>query len=98
MSVFIFEPTGSSASHVRQKGHEPRPFDGLRDRVLAYGGAARLPAAHNSAVTIYELFEQFDVLVVHVHRAGTLPVHENRILFARTGASLFLAATRTHGK
>src|SRR5687767_8048056 len=60
-----------SAAHVRQQRHEPRPLDRLSHGMLARGVAARLAAAHDAAVTVGQLAQQIEILVINEHRART---------------------------
>jgi len=48
--------------------------------VLAYSSTTILPAANNSAMTVDKLCQEFDILVVNVHRARTLAFDKKRIL------------------
>jgi hypothetical protein len=82
---------------IRHQGHEASPLDSLRHRVLARCRAARLATTDDPTVPIHKLAQEFDVLVVNVHRTWTLAVHEKRIslldlgLHARSLASEFFA-------
>ena len=73
---------------VWQQGHEAGSLDGLRHGVLADGRASALAAADDLALPVGELFQQFHVLVIDVHRAGPLAVDKNRILLLRADLGL----------
>lgn len=75
-------------THVGHQGHKPCALDCSGDRMLAGRGATRLATADNLAVTVDQLAEKFNVLVIDIHWARTLAIHKQRISFGRTGTGL----------
>ncbi len=65
---------------IGQQGHEASSLDRIGDGVLADGRAAALPPADDLALTVDELLQQFEILVIDVHRARTLALDEQGIL------------------
>src|SRR6187549_1919611 len=61
----------SSAADVGHQAHESGPLDRLGNRVLARSVATSLAAAYDAAVTVGQLAQQVEVLVVDEHRPGT---------------------------
>ena len=68
-------------ANVWQKRHETSAFDGCSDRVLANRRAAGLSTTDDTAVTIYELFQGFNIFVIDEHWTWTLAIYKQRILF-----------------
>jgi len=64
---------------IWHESHEPRSFDRFRYGMLARRGATRLPSADDPSMAIDQLGQQFQVLVIHVHGAGTLAIHQQGI-------------------
>ncbi len=61
---------------VRQQGHEAGSLDRLGHGVLADGRASALAAADDFALPVGELFQQFHVLVIDVHRPRPFSVEQ----------------------
>lgn len=70
---------GLSVGYVRQQRHEPGPFDGLGDGVLAGRSATAFAAADDLSLPAGELAEQLQVLIVNVHRSRASAVDEDWI-------------------
>ena len=68
-----------SVANERQQRHEACALDRVRYCVLADGCTACLAAADDATVAINQLLQQFDVLIIDVHRTRTLAVNEQRI-------------------
>lgn len=64
--------------------------------MLTDRGATGLSPADDFAVTIHQLLEQLEVLVIDVHRARPLAINEQRILLDRFGLGLGLALGPIH--
>jgi len=80
----LSRPGNELVANVRHEGHETGAFDGPSYGILGDSSAAALAAADDSAMAIDELAEQFNVLVIDVHRTGPLAVDQNRILLFRS--------------
>src|SRR5262245_49565450 len=91
------QPRNGSVPYVRQQSHEPSTRDRLGDSPLADRRTPGLAADDDATVAIDQLFEQFDILVVDVHRPRTFTVDKDRILLLRlcTGSRLPLGTNRT---
>lgn len=66
---------------VRHQGHEASSLDGLGDGVLAGGRATRLATSNDTAVAVDQLFQEVNILVVHVHGTRALAIYVQRIAF-----------------
>ena len=68
---------------VGNKRHKAGAFDGFGHGMLADGGAAAFSPADDFSLPIGQLFQQFHVFVIHVHRPWALAIDKDRIfLFA----------------
>ena len=75
----LLSETPESVADVRHERHETSALDGGCDGMLRRRGATRLATADDFALTAREFLEQFDVLVIDVHRTHTLAVRAQRI-------------------
>lgn len=66
------------------QSHESRSLDSRRYRMLADRRATALAAADDLTVAIDQFGQQFDVLVVDVHRTGTMTIDKNRVFSLRS--------------
>lgn len=81
--IWISQRNGQSpksVAHVRQQRHESSSFDRIRNGVLRNGRATGFPAADDAAVAVDQFLQQFNVLVINVHRTGTFAIDEQGIL------------------
>ncbi len=88
-----------SAAFVRHEGHEAGPLDRFRDGVLARGLATGLTTADNPAMTIGQLAEQIQILVIDEHRTWANAIDANGILFGNlliAAAAVALALVVIH--
>ena len=67
------------AADVGHQAHEPSSLNGLRDRMLAGGVAAGLATTNNPTMTVGQLAQQVEILVVDEHGTGNDPIDRNRI-------------------
>ncbi len=73
---------------VREQRHEAGSLDGERHSVLAHSGATGLATVDDLAVTVDELLQELEILVIDEHRTWTFTINEDGILLLRLHASL----------
>jgi hypothetical protein len=74
-------------AYVRHQRHEPCSLDRSANRMLAGSGTASLTTTHDPTLSVNHFLQQFDVLVVHVHRTWTMAIDENGVFFSCSGAN-----------
>ena len=84
----LLSETPESVADVRHERHETSALDGGCDGMLRRRGATRLATADDFALTAREFLEQFDVLVIDVHRTHTLAVRAKGIALLAVNLSL----------
>ena len=53
--------------------------------MLADRSTPAFPTPDDATLTIDQLLEQFDILVVDIHRTGSMPIDEDRVTFPGSG-------------
>jgi len=92
-----------SVTRVRQERHKTSPLDCLRNRTLAHRSAPTFTTPHNTPVSIGQLCQKIEILVIDVQRMRSHAVGQDRILFRRLwfcfgpAGTTFLSKLR-HGK
>jgi len=71
--------SGELFADIRHQTHEPSAFDSGGNGVLTDSRATTLAATDDLPVAIDQLGEQLDVLVIDVHRPGTVAIDEDRV-------------------
>jgi hypothetical protein len=86
-------------AHVRHQRHKTCSLDRGTDRMLAGSSTAGLSPTHDPTLSVNHFLQQFDVLVVHVHRSWPMAIDENGVFFpcSRTNPRPFPgSATSAH--
>ena len=84
----LLSETPESVADVTHERHKTSALDGGCDGMLRRRGATRLATADDFALTAREFLEQFDVLVIDVHRTHTLAVRAKGIALLAVNLSL----------
>ncbi len=71
---------GTLVSRVREQGHESGTLDCLGNGMLAGSLTTRFAAANNPTVTVGQLAQQVEILVVDVHRTRAYAIDTNGVL------------------